>query len=85
MTPESENCQTSELTKDQQDDIYKAIIMLNEIETDLFNINLTMENGKWFRAKDHLNEARPKVTIAINSIQQFIKHLKSSEVWINKN
>ena len=85
MTPESEICPTSELTKDQQDDVYKAIIMLNEIETDLFNVNLCMENGKWFRAKDHLNSARPKVTITINSIQEFIKHLKTSNVWINKN
>jgi len=83
--PESENLENLELTKDEQDDLYKAIIMIQELEGDFQNIKLTMENGKFFNAMDHVIGAMNKPLIAGDSIRRFVKTLVDKKIWVNKN
>lgn len=83
--PESENWVDLELTKDEQDDLYKAIILIQELETDFQNIKLTMENGKFFNSMDYLIEAMNKPLIAGDSMRRFVKTLKDKRIWVNKN
>lgn len=83
--PELENSKSLELTKEEQDDLYKAIIMLQELEGDLQNIKLTMESGKFFNAMDHVIEAMNKPLIGQEAIRSFVKTLGNKKIWVQKN
>ena len=81
MKLESENSKPSVLTKEEKDDIYKALIFVREIETDLANAKLTMIRGKFFDSMDYLTEAHSKAPVAVKSIQDFVKSLQDKKIW----
>lgn len=78
---ESLNSNHSVLTKDEQDDIYKSLLLVQQIETDLANAKLSMESGKFFASMDYLTAAKNKTPVAIKSMKDFVKTLQDKKIW----
>jgi hypothetical protein len=78
---ESTNSNHSELTKEQKEIAYKGIISLDYASTDLDNCRTNLENGKFYRAMDVLNEGIINLKIGIAEYKKFVKELQKENFW----